>query len=68
MLASETTKRLVIQNVHLALEDRKKSLGQLFTVRCTDGVIEKISPFSNTEHEVNNSILVDGKGGILIPS
>ncbi|KAF8530794.1 Metallo-dependent hydrolase [Gautieria morchelliformis] len=67
---NETPARaLVIYNVHLPLGDRNQCREELFTVRCERGIIEKISPFSaGHDYNADDCILLDGKGGILVPS
>lgn len=69
MAAEAHTDDLVIYDVHLCVEHQDQAR-QLFTVRCRGGIIHRISPcLPGDEHNVDNSAtLVDGKGGILMPS
>jgi hypothetical protein len=70
MASNETNARaLVIHNVHLPLGQHNQSPKQLFTVLCKRGIIEKISPSSDGhDYNADDCILLDGKGGILVPS
>ncbi|KLO12194.1 Metallo-dependent hydrolase [Schizopora paradoxa] len=60
---------MLISNVHLPYLDEDNA-GHLYSIRCTDGFIESVERQPQNHPVANNEDvdLIDGKGGLLLPS